>query len=99
MGVIEETRQLIQDFLAPELRSIAARLDSIEAKMDERFKGVDERLKGIEERFKLQDWRMNSAEQLASDRHAQILQAVARLADVYELKERVARIEAREKAS
>jgi hypothetical protein len=92
MGVIEETRQLIQDFLAPELRSIAARLDALESRMDERFKSV-------EERFKLQDWRMSSAEQLASDRHAQVMQALARLADVYELKERVARIEAREKAS
>jgi hypothetical protein len=52
----------------------------------------------MDERFKTQDWRMSSAEQVASDRHAQLMQAIARLADVYELKERVARIEGRERA-
>jgi len=29
-GVVEETRQVIQDFLAPELRAISARLDAVE---------------------------------------------------------------------
>ena len=30
MGVVEETQQVVQDFLAPELRAIAARLDALE---------------------------------------------------------------------
>jgi hypothetical protein len=30
MGVVEETRQVVQDFPAPELRAISARLDALE---------------------------------------------------------------------
>jgi hypothetical protein len=92
MGVIEETRQLIQDFLAPKLRTISARLDALENRMDERFRGLDNRFIGIDERFRV-------LEQQSADRHAQLMHAIARLADVYELKERIARIEARERAS
>lgn len=33
MGTVEDIRQVIQDFLAPELRAISARLDS----MDDHF--------------------------------------------------------------
>jgi phage host-nuclease inhibitor protein Gam len=33
MSVVQDTRQLIQDFLAPELRAISARLDAIEARL------------------------------------------------------------------
>jgi hypothetical protein len=85
MSVIEDTRKLLQDFLAPELRELTARIDALEERIETRFKGIDARF--------------DSAERLASERHTQILQAIGRLADVYELRERVARIEAREKAS
>ena len=65
MGAIEETRQVIQDFLAPELRAIGVRmtaiedrlnridhrLDKIEEKFEERFEKVDERFNKIDERF------------------------------------------------
>jgi hypothetical protein len=43
--------------------------------------------------------RFDSAERLASERHSQTMLAIGRLADVYELRERVARIEARERPS
>jgi hypothetical protein len=35
MSVVEDTRKVIQDFLAPELRSIAVRLDSLEKQLSE----------------------------------------------------------------
>ena len=35
MAVIEESRKLILDFLAPELRTISARLNALEAKADD----------------------------------------------------------------
>ncbi|MGA2250741.1 hypothetical protein [Terracidiphilus sp.] len=76
MSVIEDTRRLLQDFLAPELRELTARVDALEKRMDERF---------------------DSSERLASERHTQVMQAIARLADVYELRERISRIEARER--
>ena len=78
MSVIEDTRKLLQDFLAPELRELTARVDALEARMDARF---------------------DAAERLASERHSQTMQAIGRLADVYELRERITRIEARERAS
>ena len=76
MSVIEDTRRLLQDFLAPELRELTARVDNLEKRMEERF---------------------DAAERLASERHSQSMQAIARLADVYDLRERISRIEARER--
>jgi Mg2+ and Co2+ transporter CorA len=35
MSVIEDTPKPIQDFLAPELRSISARLDALDAKVSD----------------------------------------------------------------
>jgi Mg2+ and Co2+ transporter CorA len=34
MGVVEDIRKVMQDFLAPELREISARLDALEKKTD-----------------------------------------------------------------
>ena len=85
MSVIEDTRKLLQDFLAPELRELTARMDALEERFEARFKGIDTRF--------------DAAERLASERHTQLMQAIARLADVYELRERIARIEARERPS
>ena len=118
MSVIEDTRKLLQDFLAPELRAIAERLDALEKSMGIQF-GAQEKSLGVRfdaqekslgiqfdaqekqanERFKALEWRMSTAEQLASERHVQLVQAIARMSDVFELKERIARIEARERAS
>ena len=45
MGVVEETRQVIQDFLAPELREMRGILSSI----DRRLESQDKRFDTIEE--------------------------------------------------
>jgi len=34
MGVVEDVRKVMQDFLAPELREIGARLEALEKKTD-----------------------------------------------------------------
>ncbi len=85
MSVIEDTRKLLQDFLAPELRELSARVDALEERMDARFNTLEQRF--------------DAAERLASEHHGQVLQAIARLADIYELRERITRIEAREKSN
>jgi hypothetical protein len=41
MGVIEDTRQLVQDFLAPELREIRGVLTGIEKRLDSQDKRLD----------------------------------------------------------
>jgi tetrahydromethanopterin S-methyltransferase subunit G len=55
MGVIEDVRQVLQDFLAPELREIRGRLDAIDDRIDAmeeanraRFEGIAQRLDGME---------------------------------------------------
>jgi len=87
MSVIEDTRKLLQDFLAPELRELTARVDALEERMNARFDSIE---KEVDMRFKGVDARFDSAERLASERHTQTMQAIGRLADVYELRERVA---------
>jgi hypothetical protein len=41
MGVIDETRQLVQDFLAPELREIRGILSGIDKRLDSQDKRLD----------------------------------------------------------
>jgi hypothetical protein len=41
MGAIDDTRKVLQDFLAPEMREIKARLEALEKRMDERFDSVE----------------------------------------------------------
>jgi hypothetical protein len=100
MSVIEDTRKLLQDFLAPELRELSARVDALEERMHARFETLEKR---VDTRFETlgvrMDARFDASERLASERHAQTMQAITRLADVYELRERITRIEARERAS
>ncbi len=55
MGVIEDSRKVLQDFLAPELRAIAVRLDALEKRIDERFAETDKtskmRFDAVDQRF------------------------------------------------
>ncbi len=46
MSVIEDSRKLMQDFLAPELRGISARLDGLEKRMD----GLDRKIDDVDRR-------------------------------------------------
>ena len=43
MGAIEDTRKVLQDFLAPEIRSITARLDALEKKVDDNERRAERR--------------------------------------------------------
>jgi uncharacterized coiled-coil DUF342 family protein len=46
MGAIEDTRKVLQDFLAPEMREIKSRLDALE----KRFDGSDRKMDDIDRR-------------------------------------------------
>jgi hypothetical protein len=76
MSVIEDTRKVIQDFLAPELRAIAVRLDA------------------LEKRFEESERRAESNERRAERRHDEVLTAIARMSEISDLRERLARLEA-----
>ena len=47
MSVVDDMRKVLQDFLAPELRTITARLDGIEKVMAARFEAVDAKLDAV----------------------------------------------------
>ena len=58
MGVVEDVRQVLQDFLAPELReirgqltSLGKRLDAIEEVNRVRFESLTQRLETIQQSF------------------------------------------------
>jgi hypothetical protein len=72
MSVIDDTRKVMQDFLAPELRAISVRLDALER----RFEDSDRR---------------------AERRHDEVLAAIAKISDITELRERLARLEAKDR--
>ena len=51
MGVVEETRQVVQDFLAPELREIRTRLDAMDEINRVRYDNLVQRLELIQQSF------------------------------------------------
>ena len=91
MSVIEDTRKIAQDFLAPELKAIAARLDSLE----KRFEESERRREKFADRV---DKRFEEVERNAERRQQEVLAAIGSLTNYYELKVRLERLESRESA-
>ncbi len=48
LSAVEDVRKAIQDFLAPELRTITARLDAIEKIMQVRFESMDVKFASVD---------------------------------------------------
>ncbi|HWE83438.1 MAG TPA: hypothetical protein VG267_00735 [Terracidiphilus sp.] len=51
MGVVEDVRQVLQDFLAPEMREIRTRLDAMDEINRIRYEAVMQRLELIQQSF------------------------------------------------
>jgi hypothetical protein len=86
MSVIEDTRKVMQDFLAPELRAISVRLDALE-----------KQLIGVDKHFEDSDQRAENSERRSEKRHDELLSAIARMSDISDLRERMARLEAKDR--
>lgn len=82
MGAVEDTRKILQDFLAPELREIKVRLDVLEKHVD----GISHKLDKLEDKFDALDRR-------SEQRHEVVMMALGRLVDYTEVRERLARLE------
>jgi tetrahydromethanopterin S-methyltransferase subunit G len=97
MSVIEDTRKVAQDFLAPELRAISARLDALEQRLGGVDRKIDERCgsldRKVDERCGSLDRKVDEVDRRAEKRHDQVMAAIAGLADFSSLRERVARLE------
>lgn len=51
MSVVEDVRQVLQDFLAPELRAVAARFDAIDSRLTAIEKVMDARFAAQDSKF------------------------------------------------
>ena len=74
MGAIEDTRKVLQDFLAPELREISARLTALEKRSD----SLDQKIDAVERRAEKRHDEVMSAIRQVIDYNS-IQQRLARL--------------------
>lgn len=59
MSVIYDTRKVLQDVIAPDLKAINVRLDAVERVMNLRFEQVDARFEQVDKRFEHFEKRMD----------------------------------------
>jgi hypothetical protein len=62
MGRVEDVRKVLQDFLVPELRVVAARFDAIGQRFDSFSKVMDARFEAMSNRFDAVDTQFASLE-------------------------------------
>ena len=113
MGVVEDVRTTLRDFLTPELRELKVRVEALEdqqkefradvdkrfEQVDKRFEQVDKRFDRIDQRFDSMDARFEKLEEKLTDRHEQLVTEIRRTATIHDLVERVARLEAERRAA
>ena len=88
MGFIEEGRQLIQDFVTPEIRSIDARLSAVEKRLESLETNVDKRFDYVDKRF-------DSVESKMERNQAQVLETLNSMENYSHILERLARVESK----
>ncbi len=86
MGFIEEGRQLIQDFVTPEIRLLDAHLTAVE----KRVELLDAK---VEKRFDAVDKRFGVLENKIERNQAQVLDTLHRMENYGHVLERLARLE------
>ena len=92
MGMIEEGRQLIQDFVTPEIRLIDARLTTLEKRVESFEAKVDKRFDLFETAV---DKRFDSLEGKIEHNQAQVLDTLCRMENYTLVMERLARLESK----
>ena len=80
MGVVEDVRQVIQDFITPELRAIA-----------ERIEGLEKRFTAFETAVGV---RLSNQDKLADARHSEVLANLETIKVSLQLNARLERLEA-----
>jgi predicted RNase H-like nuclease (RuvC/YqgF family) len=88
MGFIEEGRQLIQDFVTPEIRSLDTRLTSVE----KRVEALEVKVDKLDAKF---DRKFESLEGKIDRNQAQVLETLHRMENYSHVLERLARLESK----
>ena len=92
MGAIDDVRNVMQDFLAPELRELRVRIDSVERHVEE-LQGSTQELQGsMQEQFQ-------QAERRAEKRHEDMMFLIRQGQEVRSLAERLAAVEEKLRAT
>lgn len=94
MSVVEDVRQALQDFLAPELRAITARIDALEKVMSARFDLVDQKFASVDVKFEAVNAKFDSVDVKFESIHKEI-QALGKSLDI---ERRLAVLEAKQVA-
>jgi len=89
MGVVEETGQVMQDFLPPELREMRGILSAIE----KRLESQDKRLESQDKRLDLQDKRFDTIEEAARARYENIIQRLETIQQSFAFDKRISSLE------
>ncbi|HUD13205.1 MAG TPA: hypothetical protein VMQ56_06080 [Terracidiphilus sp.] len=79
MGFVEEGRQLIQDFVTPEIRSLDARLTAVEKRLESLDATVEKRFDSVDKRFDSCDRRFDSLESKMERNQSQVLETLHRM--------------------
>ena len=87
MSVVEDVRQVLQDFLAPELREIRARLDSMDKRLDTVESANDVRYQAIVQR-------LDAVENANGVRYQAIVQRLEQIQQSFAFDKRISNLEA-----
>jgi tetrahydromethanopterin S-methyltransferase subunit G len=90
MGMIEEGRQLFQDFVAPEIRAIEARLDAIEKQVASLDAKTDKRADQLDAKI---DRNQAQIESKIDRNQTQLMDTLHRMENYTPVMERLARLE------
>ena len=77
MGSVEDVRQIIQDFLAPELRALVARMDSLEKVMDARFTAVDTKFVALDQKIQALDQKIDARADITNAKLDHLIESLA----------------------
>jgi tetrahydromethanopterin S-methyltransferase subunit G len=92
MGFIEEGRQLVQDFVIPEIRSIDARLTAVEKRLESLEAGNDKRFASLETKI---DTVQAKSEKKIDENHSQVMETLRKIETQNQILERLARVESK----
>jgi uncharacterized protein YicC (UPF0701 family) len=93
MSAIEDVRQVLQDFIAPELRAMNTRLDSIKSRFDTRLDAIENRL---DTRLGAADRRIDAVITIMNTRFDSLSTEVGQIKDMLDIDRRLTRLESKQ---
>ncbi len=95
VSVVEDVRKALQDFLAPELRAVAAQLDAIDSRLAAQDKVLAAHEKAAEARQNEMLSRIAAQDKTAEARHNELLARIEGLKNSFEIDKRIEKLENR----